>query len=393
MLLERLVEDIKSLQTKSVGTPQLKSMRLKIDVAYATNYFEYIHSRLLDHPMYDIDRGIDYGEWADFDGWESPSTCERIDEGNENVVIHEGLIRLHVLLTSINEIIKESRWDNYKYGLMVEDIFQKHKAPKKSLDTNFIVFNKWKISHRHIDENMYKRYLTNELLVFLKSDFLQYDLTEIDRDRSEAMFKDSGIDLLFEHFSDDALDELKRKYYKLRLLIDYHDGRFDFCKMDEMGFHIFLNRHKISENGIDEMVRFMQITEFIYEDMDKLDGASDAEELECPFCEEQIVSCGIKDAKKWLSVIESFKDELRDRKTLWVSVYSVLVSYKAIDDNVRGFCDMVKAYFGQKLDNSNISREWKKIKGVKIDDWETTKRNERRMSLAKEMSERYKNIK
>lgn len=430
-LLERVAADCRPLQKQSNGTPKFNLFQIETDLFSAIGYFELIYHNLLTHPRYDIDRGIDYEEWADFDAWDpthiyggdeagekydllpanelrdkvayyinlnmTPTNWTKEMRENEIFVILEGLKCLHILLVRINDLIKESPWDNHIYAQMVEDILQAHKAPKKSLDPNFIAFNKWKGNHQDIDEDMYKRCLADVLLKFLKTDFIQYDVTEIDKDRAEAIFKDSGIGLLCLNLSDDERDELKRKYYKLRKLVGFENGRFDFSKKGKLGFHIYHYRHKISQDGIDGLVRFMQITEFIYEDLDMYNSGeslNETEELKCPFCEEQIENCIIKmDAKIWLTVIYNYRDELAKNKSLWLSVYAVLVSYNTIDDNVRSFCNMVMVYFEQKLDNSNISREWKKIKGEKIEKWETTQRNERRVSLAKEMSERYRKIK
>jgi len=455
--LEHLKEECDSLSAISDVSVKLKTIQVVFDIVSTKEYLETIYNKLLVHPLYDIDRDIDYGEWANYKWknqkvirlWNNAKDCygykpdveerkkaidtiyssvtihgrdkdegqKRIEEeksklhsaidvllsdvylGSDkiDVAINNGLMILKDILSKIDDVIKKPKRDNVKFALMVDDILSRYKAKMKALDPNFKEFNEWKEGHQDIDEDMYKRYLAKILLDFLNSDFLQYDIEEICTSRAENIYKDSQIEDLSLNLTEKEKIELKRKYYKLRKLVGFENGRFDFSKKGKLGFHIYHYRHKISQDGIDGLVRFMQITEFIYEDLDKYNSGeslNETEELKCPFCEEQIENCIIKmDAKIWLTVIYNYRDELAKNKSLWLSVYAVLVSYNTIDDNVRSFCNMVMVYFEQKLDNSNISREWKKIKGEKIEKWETTQRNERRVSLAKEMSERYRKIK
>ena len=58
-----------------------------------------------------------------------------------------------------------------------------------------------------------------------------YDLTEIDKDRIENTFSDSGFALIDHKENEDKIDEYKRLYYKLRLLIDFKCERYDFINM------------------------------------------------------------------------------------------------------------------------------------------------------------------
>lgn len=455
--LEHLKEECDSLSAISDVSVKLKTIQVVFDIVSTKEYLETIYNKLLVHPLYDIDRDIDYGEWANYKWknqkvirlWNNAKDCygympdveerkkaidtiyssvtihgrdkdegqKRIEEeksklhsaidvllsdvylGSDkiDVAINNGLMNLKNILSKIDDVIKKPKRDNVKFALMVDDILSRYKAKMKALDPNFKEFNEWKEGHQDIDEDMYERYLAKILLDFLNSDFLQYDIEEICTSRAENIYKDSQIEDLSLNLTEKEKIELKRKYYKLRKLVGFENGRFDFSKKGKLGFHIYHYRHKISQDGIDGLVRFMQITEFIYEDLDMYNSGeslNETEELKCPFCEEQIENCIIKrDAKIWLTVIYNYRDELAKNKSLWLSVYAVLVSYNTIDDNVRSFCNMVMVYFEQKLDNSNISREWKKIKGEKIEKWETTQRNERRVSLAKEMSERYRKIK
>lgn len=455
--LEHLKEECESLSAISDVSVKLKTIQVVFDIVSTKEYLETIYSKLLVHPLYDIDRGIDYGEWAKYEWrnikvnrlWNNAKDCygympdveerkkaidtiyssvtihgrdkdegqKRIEEeksklhsaidvllsdvylGSDkiDVAINNGLMNLKNILSKIDDVIKKPKRDNVKFALMMDDILSRYKAKMKALDPNFKEFNEWKEGHQDIDVDMYERYLAKILLDFLNSDFLQYDIEEICTSKAENIYKDSQIEDLSLNLTEKEKIELKRKYYKLRKLVGFENGRFDFSKKGKLGFHIYHYRHKISQDGIDGLVRFMQITEFIYEDLDKYNSGeslNETEELKCPFCEEQIENCIIKmDAKIWLTVIYNYRDELAKNKSLWLSVYAVLVSYNTIDDNVRSFCNMVMVYFEQKLDNSNISREWKKIKGEKIEKWETTQRNERRVSLAKEMSERYRKIK
>ena len=48
---------------------KLKTLQIVFDITSATKYFELLLRKLQNHPLYNIDRDIDYGEWAKLDGW------------------------------------------------------------------------------------------------------------------------------------------------------------------------------------------------------------------------------------------------------------------------------------------------------------------------------------
>ena len=48
---------------------KLKTLQIVFDIISATKYFELLLRKLQNHPLYNIDRDIDYGEWAKLDGW------------------------------------------------------------------------------------------------------------------------------------------------------------------------------------------------------------------------------------------------------------------------------------------------------------------------------------
>ena len=431
---------------------KLKTLQIVFDITSATKYFELLLNKLQNHPLHNIDRDIDYGEWANLDGWVNkveriwlnssethgyqPDESEKkeaidtiymssrsfakdkkeskaiIDEekskihsaidvllsdvyfGGEkiSVAIINALNKLTAVLSNIDNLLKNGKWEDEKYSAMVKDILNSN-GKMKSLDPVFKEYKDWKDKHRKFDINMLKRKLAVELKDLFDSGFIIYDLTEIDKDRVENTFSDSGFSLIDHKENEEKIEEYKRLYYKLRLLIDFKCERYDFINMDDLGMYIFDNRHALKENTITAMVKFIKTTLYIYDDIDKLEGNSNMSEvvkLKSKFSKEKIEVCYFKQYKEeWLAIIEEYEKELKGNKALWISVYAVLIKYKVIDDNVSQFCRFVKDYFDIRIDNSNLSTPWKDFKGKKYSDWVVNERTRRKQELANEMDNRF----
>ena len=431
---------------------KLKTLQIVFDITSATKYFELLLNKLQNHPLHNIDRDIDYGEWANLDGWVNkveriwlnssethgyqPDESEKkeaidtiymssrsfakdkkeskaiIDEekskihsaidvllsdvyfGGEkiSVAINNALNKLTAVLSNIDNLLKNGKWEDEKYSAMVKDILNSN-GKMKSLDPVFKEYKDWKDKHRKFDINMLKRKLAVELKDLFDSGFIIYDLTEIDKDRVENTFSDSGFSLIDHKENEEKIEEYKRLYYKLRLLIDFKCERYDFINMDDLGMYIFDNRHALKDNTITAMVKFIKTTLYIYDDIDKLEGNSNMSEvvkLKSKFSKEKIEVCYFKQYKEeWLAIIEEYEKELKGNKALWISVYAVLIKYKVIDDNVSQFCRFVKDYFDIRIDNSNLSTLWKDFKGKKYSDWVVNERTRRKQELANEMDNRF----
>lgn len=431
---------------------KLKTLQIVFDITSATKYFELLLNKLQNHPLHNIDRDIDYGEWANLDGWVNkveriwlnssethgyqPDESEKkeaidtiymssrsfakdkkeskaiIDEekskihsaidvllsdvyfGGEkiSVAINNALNKLTAVLSNIDNLLKNGKWEDEKYSAMVKDILNSN-GKMKSLDPVFKEYKDWKDKHRKFDINMLKRKLAVELKDLFDSGFIIYDLTEIDKDRVENTFSDSGFSLIDHKENEEKIEEYKRLYYKLRLLIDFKCERYDFINMDDLGMYIFDNRHALNDNTITAMVKFIKTTLYIYDDIDKLEGNSNMSEvvkLKSKFSKEKIEVCYFKQYKEeWLAIIEEYEKELKGNKALWISVYAVLIKYKVIDDNVSQFCRFVKDYFDIRIDNSNLSTPWKDFKGKTYSDWVVNERTRRKQELANEMDNRF----
>ena len=431
---------------------KLKTLQIVFDITSATKYFELLLNKLQNHPLHNIDRDIDYGEWANLDGWVNkveriwlnssethgyqPDESEKkeaidtiymssrsfakdkkeskaiIDEekskihsaidvllsdvyfGGEkiSVAIINALNKLTAVLSNIDNLLKNGKWEDEKYSAMVKDILNSN-GKMKSLDPVFKEYKDWKDKHRKFDINMLKRKLAVELKDLFDSGFIIYDLTEIDKDRVENTFSDSGFSLIDHKENEEKIEEYKRLYYKLRLLIDFKCERYDFINMDDLGMYIFDNRHALKENTITAMVKFIKTTLYIYDDIDKLEGNSNMSEvvkLKSKFSKEKIDACYFKQYKEeWLAIIEENEKELKGKKALWISVYAVLIKYKVIDDNISQFCRFVKDYFDIRIDNSNLSTSWQDFKGKKYSDWVVNERTRRKQELANEMDNRF----
>ena len=450
--MEHLKAECSSLAAIGDLAVKLKTLQIVFDITSATKYFESLFNKLQLHPLYNIDKDMDYGEWAQLDGWVNkveriwwnsseahgykPDGTEKkeaidtiymssrsfakdkkeskamIDEekskihsaievllsdvyfGGEKicVAINNSLNKLTAVLSNIDNLLKNGKWEEDQYSAMVMDILNIN-GIMKSLDPVFKEYKDWKDKHRKYDINMLKRKLAVELKELLDSEFIMYDLTEIDKDRIENTFSDSGFALIDHKENEDKIDEYKRLYYKLRLLIDFKGERYDFNKMDDLGMYIFDNRHSLKENSISAMVKFIKTTLYIYEDIDKLEGNSNISKvvkLKSKFSKEKIDACYFKQYKEeWLAIIEENEKELKGKKALWISVYAVLIKYKVIDDNVSQFCRFVKDYFDIKIDNSNLSTPWKDFKDKKYSDWVVNERTKRKQEIAIEMDNRF----
>ena len=309
-----------------------------------------------------------------------------------SVAINNALNKLTAVLSNIDNLLKNGKWEDEKYSAMVKDILNSN-GKMKSLDPVFKEYKDWKDKHRKFDINMLKRKLAVELKDLFDSGFIIYDLTEIDKDRVENTFSDSGFSLIDHKENEEKIEEYKRLYYKLRLLIDFKCERYDFINMDDLGMYIFDNRHALKDNTITAMVKFIKTTLYIYDDIDKLEGNSNMSEvvkLKSKFSKEKIEVCYFKQYKEeWLAIIEEYEKELKGNKALWISVYAVLIKYKVIDDNVSQFCRFVKDYFDIRIDNSNLSTPWKDFKGKTYSDWVVNERTRRKQELANEMDNRF----
>ena len=210
---------------------KLKTLQIVFDITSATKYFELLLRKLQNHPLYNIDRDIDYGEWAKLDGWVNkvkriwlnsseahgykPDESEKkeaidtiymssrsfakdkkeskamIDEekskihsaievllsdvyfGGEKicVAINNSLNKLTAVLSNIDNLLKNGKWEEDQYSAMVMDILNIN-GIMKSLDPVFKEYKDWKDKHRKYDINMLKRKLAVELKELLDSEFI-----------------------------------------------------------------------------------------------------------------------------------------------------------------------------------------------------------------------------
>ena len=456
--LEHLKAECSSLAAIGDLAVKLKTLQIVFDITSATNYFESLLNKLNKQPLYNIDRDIDYGEWARLEGWVNrveriwwnsseahgykPDGSEKkeaidtiymssrsfvkdkkeskvmIDEekskihsaidvllsdvyfGSEkiDVAINNALIKLTTSLNNIDKTIKNGKWKEDQYSDMVNDIL-KTKGAVKAFDCSYIKYNEWKkIYGKNIDIPMLKRKLTYELIGLFESKFIIYDITEIDKEKAKSMFVEAEYDSLDYQTNEDLTKEYTRLYYKLRLLINYRDGRFDFDNLSDLGMYIFQNRHILGDAAIDAMVSFIKTTKYIYEDIDRMENNDNqkdqsVEEIKCTLSKEKIALCNFKIHKEiWLAIIEEHLDELRNNKALWASVYCVLFKNEVIDNNKLQFCNNMKSIFEVKIDASNLGKDIDKFQNKEYKEWDVNKKSARKRDLAIEMDKRYKNF-
>lgn len=455
--LEHLKAECSSLAAIGDLAVKLKTLQIVFDITSATKYFELLLRKLQKHPLHNIDRDIDYGEWANHKGWLNkveriwwnssethgykPDGSEKkeaidtiylssrsfardkkeskaiIDEekskihsaievllsdvyfGSEkiDVAINNALNKLAVSLNNIDKALKNEDWSEEQYSEMVDNILNK-KGALRSLDPVFIDYNNWRKKYnKRIDVPMLKRKIAFELKALFNSNFIIYDITEINKQSAHEMYGDTEFDLLDQEDDKDIKEQYIRIYYKLRFLIKYENGRYNFDVLSELGMYIFQNRHILDDKSIGAMVRFIKITTYIYDDIDKIEGDENknnqsVEELKCTLSKEKIELCNFQKYKDiWLAIIEENEKELKAHKALWVSVYCVLLKYEVIEDNKRQFCLMMNSLFEVKIDESNLGKDIEKYKNKEYKEWDVNKISARKRDLAIEMDKRYKN--
>ena len=194
--LEHLKAECSSLAAIGDLAVKLKTLQIVFDITSATNYFESLLNKLNKQPLYNIDRDIDYGEWARLEGWVNrveriwwnsseahgykPDGSEKkeaidtiymssrsfakdkkeskamIDEekskihsaievllsdvyfGGEKicVAINNSLNKLTAVLSNIDNLLKNGKWEEDQYSAMVMDILNIN-GIMKSLDPVF----------------------------------------------------------------------------------------------------------------------------------------------------------------------------------------------------------------------------------------------------------------
>ena len=201
--LEHLKAECSSLAAIGDLAVKLKTLQIVFDITSATKYFDSLFEKLKRQPLYNIDRDVDYGEWANLDGWVNrvrriwwnsseahgykPDGSEKkeaidtiymssrsfvkdkkeskviIDEekskihsaidvllsdvyfGSEkiDVAINNALIKLTTSLNNIDKVIKNAKWDEDQFSDMVNDIL-KMKGAVKAFDCSYKKYNEWK---------------------------------------------------------------------------------------------------------------------------------------------------------------------------------------------------------------------------------------------------------
>lgn len=231
--MEHLKAECSSLAAIGDLAVKLKTLQIVFDITSATKYFESLFNKLQLHPLYNIDKDMDYGEWAKLDGWVKkveriwwnsseahgykPDGTEKkeaidtlymstlsyardkkeskalIDEekskihsaidvllsdvylGGEkiDVAIYNSLSKLAVSLNKIDIVLKEEAWSQEQYSNMVNDILKKD-VGLKSFDPAFKKYNYWRKMHsKIIDVPMLKRKLAVELKELFDSKFIK----------------------------------------------------------------------------------------------------------------------------------------------------------------------------------------------------------------------------
>ena len=126
-------------------------------------------------------------------------------------------------------------------------------------------FEDWKDKCLDLDNDMLETYLWTMVYNLLKKKFLIIDKDNYVKNKANAFFEETKFDLV----DGDELDEddLKKKYYVLRNLLDYENGRFVLKKKEILGKYLLSHNKDISLEDFLEFKYFLDTIELIYGEM------------------------------------------------------------------------------------------------------------------------------
>lgn len=416
-VLEHLYSLCQSLEATNRVSLHIRLMNILYEFVQTINYFRFLRDKLKETPILDIDRDIDYEKWAKKEWirpnentliWEDKNTYGYEPDDNEiklivdylllidekwdrrrdikgvsefrkgfaevadkirtsieimlahstittNTVI-EGIrkatVELGELLNDINSIIENETWSEDKY---TDFVYSNVPRVSASSTTFFQYVKDYKKQKKHetLRDVFFRNKLKEELVIFLKSDFILDDYFGDDYDKENSVWQ--SMDMESRHDIDNE-HIYKKRLYILSELLRRNSFGFDFYSCPKFGQYLFSSRNYIY-NKIDPLKRFYIMTNLIMDDWDEFNGIEVIKvvEQDCRFSDEQIKSTNISlNAKLFLTLVDKIIPVNSDATT-WVYVYGLLKTSKRF-----GYKDTLKDFNNKimcALFNANIKYE------------------------------------
>lgn len=126
-------------------------------------------------------------------------------------------------------------------------------------------FEDWKDKCLDIDNDMLETYLWTMLYNLMKKKFLIIDKDNYVKKKANAFFEETKFDLV--DGDEIEVEDLKKKYYVLRNLMDYENGKFVLKEKEILGKYLLSHNKDISKEDFLEFKFFLDTIELIYGEM------------------------------------------------------------------------------------------------------------------------------
>lgn len=126
-------------------------------------------------------------------------------------------------------------------------------------------FEDWKDKCLDIDNDMLETYLWTMLYNLMKKKFFIIDKDNYVKKKANAFFEETKFDLV--DGDELEVEDLKKKYYVLRNLMDYENGKFVLKEKDILGKYLLSHNKDISKEDFLEFKFFLDTIELIYGEM------------------------------------------------------------------------------------------------------------------------------
>lgn len=126
-------------------------------------------------------------------------------------------------------------------------------------------FEDWKDKCLDLDNDMLETYLWTMVYNLLKKKFLIIDKDNYVKNKANAFFEETKFDLV--DGDEIEVEDLKKKYYVLRNLMDYENGKFVLKEKDILGKYLLSHNKDISKEDFLEFKFFLDTIELIYGEM------------------------------------------------------------------------------------------------------------------------------
>lgn len=387
-VLEHLHNLCQTLKATNRISLHIRLMNILYEFIQTISYFRFLRDKLKDAPILDIDRDVDYLEWANKEWidsnnysllWEDQNTYnynpndmevknivdylflrdEKLDRKRRD---NEDVIEMRKELSSVADSLRTSidvmlGHSAITTNTIKEGIAKATEELKDILSEINSIINEEAWTDEQYTELLY-RYMpkvTENSLLF-RNDYKQYKAQKghetlrneffINKLREElAIFLKSDFiisDYLIDDYEkeDSVWEEMgmksrrdiednnlfKKRLYIFTELVNHGGGWFDFYSCPKLGKYLFYKRNEITAEILSSMKRFFVMSTVITDDWDKFNNVQvvGTNRSECEFSEEQIKASNIP-SNAWLFLTLTKKIIPQNSDSLiWVYVYGLL---------------------------------------------------------------------